>query len=75
MSPKKTRVDLESQDRLITEVRRHQAQQEQTYRGHALKLYPWICGRCGHKSARQNAARAHGPSQRPQSRPQPPGRQ
>jgi hypothetical protein len=38
MSSKKTRVDLGSQDRLIAEARRHQAQQEKTYRGQALKM-------------------------------------
>ena len=47
MPLKKTPTDLDSQERLITEVRRHQAEQERTYRGQALKLYPWICGRCG----------------------------
>ena len=47
MPLKKTPADLGSQDRLIAEVRRHQAQMEKTYRGQALKLYPWICGRCG----------------------------
>lgn len=35
------------QDAVIAEARRHQAQQALTYRGQALKLYPWICGRCG----------------------------
>src|SRR2546422_11061327 len=25
----------------------YQAQREQTYRAQALKLYPWICARCG----------------------------
>src|SRR5262245_19725337 len=47
MSSKKTPADLGSQNQLITEARRHQAQQERTYRGQALKMYPWICARCG----------------------------
>ena len=47
MSTKKTRSDPDSRDQLIADARRHQAQQEQTYRGQALKLYPWICARCG----------------------------
>jgi HNH endonuclease len=47
MSSKNTRSDLASQDQLIAEARRHQAAQEKTYRGQALKLYPWICARCG----------------------------
>ena len=47
MSLKKTPSDPGSRDRLIAEARRHQAEREQTYRGQALKLYPWICARCG----------------------------
>jgi len=31
----------------IAGVRRHQQEQERTYRGRALKMYPHICGRCG----------------------------
>jgi hypothetical protein len=47
MSPKKIPLDPNERARLIAEVRRHQAEQERTYRAQALKLYPWICGRCG----------------------------
>jgi hypothetical protein len=31
----------------IAEARRSQTQREQSYRAQALKLYPWICARCG----------------------------
>jgi len=34
-------------DRALAEQRRHQAEREKTYREQALKLYPWICTRCG----------------------------
>src|SRR4051794_18542971 len=34
-------------DRVLAEARRHQKERETTYREQALKLYPWICGRCG----------------------------
>ena len=47
MLSKKTSPDLDSRDKIIGEARRHQAEQEKTYRGQALKLYPWICARCG----------------------------
>jgi len=47
MSSKKTRADIDGQDPIVAEARRHQAQREQTYREQALKLYPWICARCG----------------------------
>jgi hypothetical protein len=47
MAAKKTSADRERQDRVVAEARRYQAQQEQSYRAQALKLYPWICARCG----------------------------
>ena len=47
MSLKKTRADIDRQDPIVAEARRHQAQREQTYRAQALKMYPWICARCG----------------------------
>jgi len=33
-------------DRLVAEARKHQSDREKTYRGQALKMYPWVCGRC-----------------------------
>ena len=47
MSSKKPQSDLHSQDQIIAEARRHQAEREKTYRAQALKMYPWICARCG----------------------------
>ena len=47
MASKNTPSDVDRRDQIIAEVRRHQAQQEKTYRGQALKMYPWICARCG----------------------------
>ena len=47
MSSKKSPSDLDSQDRLIAEARRYQAEREKTYRAQALKMYPWLCARCG----------------------------
>lgn len=34
-------------DRVVAEARRHSNEREATYRERALKLFPWICGRCG----------------------------
>jgi hypothetical protein len=34
-------------DRVVAEARRHNSEREATYREQALKLFPWICGRCG----------------------------
>ena len=47
MSAQKTHADINRQDQIVAESRRYQAQREQTYRAQALKLYPWICARCG----------------------------
>ncbi len=34
-------------ERTLAEARRHREEREKTYREQALKLYPWVCGRCG----------------------------
>ena len=47
MSSQQTRSDIDSQDRIVAEARRNQAQRERTYRAQALKMYPWLCARCG----------------------------
>lgn len=47
MSSKKIGSDIDRQDPVVAEARRNQAQREKTYREQALKMYPWICGRCG----------------------------
>lgn len=34
-------------DQIIAEARHDRERREKTYRGRALKLFPWICARCG----------------------------
>jgi hypothetical protein len=34
-------------DRVVAEARRARDERERGYRERALKLYPWVCGRCG----------------------------
>ena len=34
-------------DRVVAEARRQADARAETYRGQALKLFPWVCGRCG----------------------------
>lgn len=41
-------------DRAIAEERRARAAREKGYRERALKLYPWICGRCGREFTGRN---------------------
>ena len=47
MSSKKTQSQADRQDQVIAEARHYRDQREKTYRAQALKLYPWICARCG----------------------------
>ncbi len=47
MSSKKIRTESGSLDRIIAEVRNDRDRQEKTYRGQALKMFPWICAQCG----------------------------
>jgi hypothetical protein len=44
---KKHRLDQEKMDRIVAEARSSRRQREQGYRERALKLFPWICARCG----------------------------
>ena len=46
MSPKKPGTDADKLDDLTAEARRHREQREKSYRERALKLFPWVCGRC-----------------------------
>jgi 5-methylcytosine-specific restriction endonuclease McrA len=47
MSSKKPSSESDRLDHIIAEVRRDRERQEKTYRGRALKMFPWICARCG----------------------------
>ncbi|MCC7326774.1 MAG: HNH nuclease family protein [Burkholderiales bacterium] len=39
-------IDHARLDRVVAEARRAQVLRDDGYRERALKLYPWICGRC-----------------------------
>ena len=53
MASKKTRTDHTKLDQLVAESRQNRDLREQGYREQALKLYPWVCGRCGREFNRQ----------------------
>ena len=38
--------DTDRLDRLVADARKSYAAREDGYRQRALKLYPWVCGRC-----------------------------
>ena len=41
-------------DRMIAEAIRNRQQRELGYREQALKIYPWVCGRCAREFSREN---------------------
>lgn len=41
-------------DRVVADAQRSKAERERGYRDKALKLYPWICGRCQREFTRAN---------------------
>jgi len=48
------RPDSSKLDRVLAEQRTYIAKREKGYREQALKLYPWICGRCTREFERPN---------------------
>jgi hypothetical protein len=40
-------------DHIVAEARRSADERAQTYRERALKMYPWICGRCAREFTRE----------------------
>ena len=41
-------------DRIVADARRAAQERERGYREQALKIYPWICGRCAREFTRAN---------------------
>jgi 5-methylcytosine-specific restriction endonuclease McrA len=41
-------------DRVVAEARRNAELRNQDYREQALKIYPWVCGRCTREFTRTN---------------------
>ena len=54
MPLKKTPPDNNKLDRIVAEARRNREQRETTYRELALRIYPWICGRCAREFTHKN---------------------
>lgn len=48
--------DIDQQSELVARVRRESEARTRAYRERALKLYPWVCGRCGRQFTRRNLA-------------------
>lgn len=41
-------------DKVVADARRARDEREKGYRAQALKLYPWVCGRCAREFDRSN---------------------
>ena len=41
-------------DKIVAEARRASEQRERSYRSQALKMYPWVCGRCAREFTHEN---------------------
>ena len=41
-------------ERVVAEARRRAEERERDYRARALKMYPWVCGRCAREFTREN---------------------
>lgn len=39
---------------IVADARRRRELREQSYREQALRLFPWVCGRCGREFTRNN---------------------
>jgi len=47
-------IDTDKLDRVVAEARRAGDRRAAGYREQALKLYPWVCGRCGREFTQAN---------------------
>lgn len=50
----KSRTNPDKLEQIVAKARRSREQREQDYREQALKMYPWICGRCQREFTRAN---------------------
>ncbi|MGA8261366.1 MAG: YajD family HNH nuclease [Arenicellales bacterium] len=46
--------DKRAVDQVVADAQRSRAERERSYREQALKMYPWICGRCAREFDRRN---------------------
>ena len=56
MPTKRGPPDAARLDRIVADARRAREAREQTYRDRALKLFPWICGRCTREFEQSNVS-------------------
>lgn len=54
MSDKSMPANESKLDKVLAEARDYKASREKGYREQALKLYPWVCGRCTREFTHKN---------------------
>lgn len=54
MSTGKSPPDSARLDKIVADARRSAEQRDLGYRERALKMYPWVCGRCAREFTRAN---------------------
>lgn len=54
MKTKKRGIDGARLDQVVAQARGQREARERGYREQALKLFPWVCGRCGREFDRTN---------------------
>ncbi len=54
MRQKPKQIDQAKLDKVVADARRNAEQRALGYRERALKLYPWVCGRCGREFTHAN---------------------
>lgn len=54
MTLRKSSIDQDKLDRVVADAHRAAEKRGHGYREQALKLYPWICGRCSREFTRVN---------------------
>ena len=47
-------IDTDKLDRVVADARQSSDERAAGYREQALKLFPWVCGRCGREFTRDN---------------------
>lgn len=48
------RANPDRLDQIVAQAQQRREQRERGYREQALKMYPWVCGRCGREFTREN---------------------
>lgn len=54
MSGNRKSKDFDRLDRAVADAQQNRLRREQGYREQALKLFPWVCGRCQREFTRDN---------------------